>query len=91
MSQIKITSAASDVLTLEIDPLVFNDFDAAENNEIYNCEINFAPSDFDCEFFDCESQTLPSISFLNDSPVQSVMTNCLAHYPDVYEFVSANR
>jgi len=88
MSHITIIEKTLDALTLSIDPTIFDDFDADEN---YNCEINFADSDFDCEHDDCESQTSPSISFLDDSPVQSIMTNCLSHYPSVNDFVSANR
>jgi hypothetical protein len=88
MSNITIIETASDALTLSIDPSIFDDFDADEN---YNVQINFADSDFDCEHDDCIEQTLPSISFLDDSPVQSIMTNCLAHYPAVNDFVSANR
>ena len=91
MTQIKITEISTNALALEIDPLIFNDIDAAEAGENYNCEINFADSDFDCEHESCDNQTLPSISFLDLSPAQSIMTNCLAHYPAVNDFVSANR
>jgi hypothetical protein len=88
MSNITIIETTSDALVLSVNPTIFDDFDADEN---YNCQINFADSDFDCEHDDCIEQTLPSISFLDDSPVQSIMTNCLAHYPTVNDFVSANR
>lgn len=88
MSHITIIENSSDAFILSIDPSIFDDFDADEN---YNVQINFADSDFDCEHDDCIEQTLPSISFLDDSPVQSIMTNCLAHYPAVNDFVSANR
>lgn len=88
MTQIKITDTATNAMTLEIDPTIFNDFDTDEN---YNCEINFAGSDFDCEHESCENQTLPTISFLDWSPAQSIMTNCLSHYPVINDFVSANR
>lgn len=88
MSHITIIENSSDAFILSIDPSIFDDFDADEN---YNAQINFADSDFDCEHDDCIEQTLPSISFLDDSPVQSIMTNCLAHYPAVNDFVSANR
>ena len=88
MSHITIIEKTLDALTLSIDPTIFDDFDADEN---YNCEINFADSDFYCEHESCDNQTLPSISFLDWSPAQSIMTNCLAHYPTVNDFVSANR
>jgi hypothetical protein len=88
MSNITIIETISDALILSVDPTIFDDFDADEN---YNVQINFADSEFDCEHDDCIEQTLPSISFLDDSPVQSIMTNCLAHYPAVNDFVSANR
>jgi hypothetical protein len=88
MSNITIIETTSDALVLSVNPTIFDDFDADEN---YNVQINFADSDFDCEHDDCIEQTLPSISFLDDSPVQSIMTNCLAHYPAVNDFVSANR
>jgi len=88
MSNITIIETISDALILSVDPIIFDDFDADEN---YNVQINFADSEFDCEHDDCIEQTLPSISFLDDSPVQSIMTNCLAHYPAVNDFVSANR
>jgi hypothetical protein len=71
-------------VTLNLDPKLFDDFDADEN---YNVEINFVDSDFDCEHDDCESQTLPSISFLDWAPGQSVMTCCLAHFPAVIQLV----
>jgi len=90
MAQIKITEISTRSMTLEIDPLVFNDIDASEAGEIYNCEIADS-ADFDCEFDDCENQTTPSISFLDMAPAQSIMTNCLSHYPTVNDFVSANR
>ena len=86
--KITIIEKTLDALVLSVDPTIFDDFDADEN---YNVQINFADSDFDCEHDDCESQTMPSISFIDDSPVQSIMTNCLAHYPVVNDFVSANR
>ena len=88
MSNITIIETISDALILSVDPIIFDDFDADEN---YNVQINFADSEFDCEHDDCIEQTLPSISFLDDSPVQSIMTNCLAHYPAINDFVSANR
>jgi hypothetical protein len=88
MSNITIIETISDALILSVDPTIFDDFDADEN---YNVQINFADSEFDCEHDDCIEQTLPSISFLDDSPVQSIMTNCLAHYPAINDFVSANR
>jgi hypothetical protein len=88
MSNITIIETISDALILSVDPTIFDDFDADEN---YNVQINFADSEFDCEHDDCIEQTLPSISFLDDSPVQSIMTNCLSHYPIVNDFVSANR
>jgi len=88
MSNITIIETISDALILSVDPIIFDDFDADEN---YNVQINFADSEFDCEHDDCIEQTLPSISFIDDSPVQSIMTNCLAHYPAVNDFVSANR
>ena len=88
MSNITIIETISDALILSVNPTIFDDFDADEN---YNVQINFADSEFDCEHDDCIEQTLPSISFLDDSPVQSIMTNCLAHYPAVNYFVSANR
>jgi hypothetical protein len=86
--KIAIIEKTLDALVLSVDPTIFDDFDSDEN---YNVQINFADSDFDCEHDDCIEQTLPSISFIDDSPVQSIMTNCLAHYPVVNEFVSANR
>jgi hypothetical protein len=85
--KIAIIEKTLDALVLSVDPTIFDDFDSDEN---YNVQINFADSDFDCEHDDCIEQTLPSISFIDDSPVQSIMTNCLAHYPVVNEFVSAN-
>lgn len=85
MTQIKITSSTFDIVTLEIDPKLFNDIDAAAAGQTYNCELNFDDSDFDCEFDNCTRQTLPSISFLDMAPAQSVMTNCAAHYPVVLD------
>jgi len=90
MTQIKIIKKTDDTLTLEIDPLVFDDTDAADDNELYNVEINFADDDFDCEHDDCTEQTLPSVSFLDMSPVQSIMTNCLSHQPQALrDFIAA--
>jgi hypothetical protein len=88
--KITIIKKTLDTLALSVDPTIFDDFDADEN---YNVQINFSDSDsdFDCEYDDCESQTMPSISFFENSPAQSVMTNCLAHYPVINDFVSANR
>jgi|LakMenEpi03Aug12_release.lakeMendotaPanAssembly.Ray.scaffolds.fasta_scaffold359974_3 hypothetical protein len=90
MTQIKIIKKTDDTLTLEIDPLVFDDTDAADDNELYNVEINFADDDFDCEHDDCVESSLPSISFLDMSPVQSIMTNCLSHQPQALrDFIAA--
>jgi hypothetical protein len=90
MTQIKIIEKTADALVLEIDPMLFNDLDAAENNDVYNVQINFTDTDYDCEFDDCAEQTLPSVSFLDDSPVQSIMTNCLSHQPQALrDFIAA--
>ena len=90
MTQINIIEKTDDTLTLTIDPLVFNDTDAADANELYNVQINFADDDFDCEHDDCVEPSLPSISFLDMSPVQSIMTNCLSHQPQALrDFIAA--
>lgn len=90
--QISILEKTETTLKLEIDPKLFDDFDADEN---YLVEIDFAATDFYCEHDDCENPdepTGPSVSFLDWSPVQSVPANCLSHQPQtLIDFVNSNR
>lgn len=86
-TQIKITNRIPESLFLNADPLLFSDTDASAAGEIYNLELVYRNSDFDCEFDNCEHDSesdLPvaTISFLDFSPVQSIRTDCLSHYPD---------